>query len=170
MRVVLQPSLWVAVIHPHAGSAISPVLPCRRGSLSPIRGPDRERVIFFLLLSLSSDGSFVFFVNFPDPTCFFLPPLYAALLLCNALLRLFSFLPPFTPHCSWTPTLRYSVYKHRYGHLSLLTPPTPPTAAAFPLPVSPLRSSLSWGRVLHGLHWSKALLINVLFPLGNKAA
>lgn len=57
----------------------------------------------------------------------FYPPSspHAALLLGNPLLPsppLFLHLSsPFTPHSSWTPALRYSVYKHRYGRLCLLT-------------------------------------------------
>lgn len=61
-------------------------------------------------------------------------PLNASSPLCYALfllLLLFSFSPfPTSPPSfispfSWTPTMRYSVYRHRYGRLSLLTVSTP---------------------------------------------
>lgn len=104
-------------------------------------------------------------------------PLYTASPLCYALLLLsFSLFPlsPVISHFSWTPTMRYSVYRHRYGRLSLLTVSTLIPACAFPVSSVPfsLSNQQEGSLLLCGLHLLNApykLLINFLFPLGNKA-
>lgn len=153
--------------------------------------------------SVSRSSGFVFGISslvfwplswssLPDQTCFLPspPPLPTPLhrLLGYALLFLPSFLSPFIlssstppsspviPHFSWTPSMRYSVYRHRYGRLSLLTVST--LIPSWSIPVSSVRCSFLNQQVgslllcgLHLLNVQYRLLINVfgLFPLGNKA-
>lgn len=88
--------------------------------------------------------------SFPVKTFFFHPLRHPCLLHCFAtnllLLPSFSF-PPFFPpslffpprfisRFSWTPSMRYAIYRHRYGRLSLLTVST--LIPSRPLPVSVL--------------------------------
>lgn len=118
--------------------------------------------------------------SFRDQTCFLPSPpslptlLHSASLLRYALLLLPLFLPfslssstppPLISYFSWTSPMRYSVFRHRYGWLSLLTVST--LIPSWPFPLSSVRSSPSNRQVgsllLCGLHLLNAqymLLIN----------
>ena len=81
--------------------------------------------------------------------------------------------PSIISHFSWTPPMRYSVYRRRYGRLSLLT-----VIPSWPFPVSSVRCSLSnrqeGSLLLCGLRslnvqYRPLMNVFVLFPLGNKA-
>lgn len=131
--------------------------------------------------------------SFPDQICFFFCPLLhppdpstlSAPRLRHALLPyslspflpLLLYSPSFISHFSWTPPMRYSIYRHRYGRLSLLTVSSLIPSRSLPVPSS-VPSSLSDQQVgrlplcgLRSLNVQYGRLINafVLFPLGNKA-
>lgn len=107
------------------------------------------------------------------------PLLYCFALLSSSssfLFLFFFFTPPTISHFSWTPSMWYSVYRHRYGWLSLHT--VSALIPFRPLLVSSMRSSHSTQQVgsllLCGLHllnvqYKPTINVFALFPSGNKA-
>lgn len=173
--------------HPSPRLDSSSLFPC----FVLLKSVSRNSLVLCLGSPLSCFVTTESWTSFPDQTCFFLPsppPVPTPPRLLHRLTTLsssspsflppFLYPPPFISHFSWTPSMRYSVSRHRYGRLSLLT-----VILSWPFPVShqcdPLLlyirgSSLfnqqGGGLPLCGLHVQYGLLINVfvLFPLGNK--